>query len=196
MNLISNRCLGAYIYRDILKEKYENPFIWTGMYKDDYKYLMEHFEDINFKNFKIKENPYNLPQKTFLGIVIDDKVRVNYSHIRQQAGALKPIIKGTYIFVDDREKYIREKYLERLKRMYEHKPIFVFHDLDDWSLDYRLCDVANAQKKDLRIVTIHDGYKPSEFVKVLKVKKQDWGKVDWWSYIMKNYKEEVSNLFK
>jgi len=47
MNIISNNCLGGFIYKDFLQIKYENPFIFSLMDYDDFLYLLENYETID-----------------------------------------------------------------------------------------------------------------------------------------------------
>lgn len=49
MNLISNCCLGAFIY-EIKNEEFNNPFMWAMTNTDSFIYLMEHYDTINWDN--------------------------------------------------------------------------------------------------------------------------------------------------
>ena len=79
MNIIANRCHGAYIYRDILKCEYQNPFVWSQIRKQSYNYLFSHYTDIDFSNIVVNKHAWD---KTWcLDMLIDDVITVTYPHI-------------------------------------------------------------------------------------------------------------------
>ena len=55
MNIITNNCLGGFIYRDILKTEYQNPFIWTGIEIEKFIDFVDNFDKIDFTNVMIEK---------------------------------------------------------------------------------------------------------------------------------------------
>lgn len=53
MNIISNNCCGADIYTNVLKTEFSNPFIWSLLFPNDFIYLYENYDSINFKNIDL-----------------------------------------------------------------------------------------------------------------------------------------------
>ena len=190
MNLITNRCLGAYIYRDILKESYKNPFIWTGIPYTDFTTLFESYSTLDFNNTRIgADDPKSL--KGFY-LVIDGKVKVEYSHVLFEWSANYPIQRGNNIYYNKPWEYIADKYAERLKRMIE-PPVFMFMDID-FNREYGIADIAKVNKTPLIVITCDSSYPENEFVKTLLVEHRDWRTVEWWKFIYGKYSNEISNL--
>ena len=55
LKLISNSCVGGFIYRDNVRCAYQTPFIWNLIDFESMYYLIKNFQDINFKNYDIKK---------------------------------------------------------------------------------------------------------------------------------------------
>lgn len=55
MHIISNNCLGGYIYRDSLKQEYSTPFIWCKIKEDSFIPLTENLYKIDFTNYELKK---------------------------------------------------------------------------------------------------------------------------------------------
>lgn len=190
MNLITNRCLGAYIYRDVLHEQYKNPFIWTGIETPDFQRLFEFYDSIDFNKTIIgAENPQEL--KHFY-LVIDGKVRVDYSHVLFERTATSPILRGNNIYYNKPWEYIVDKYAERLLRMIE-PPVFMFMDID-FNRDYDISDIAYRCKKPLKVITCDKDFPVNEFVTTLLVEHKDWRTVEWWKYMFNNYLADIQRL--
>lgn len=192
MNLITNRCLGGYIYRDILKERYENPFIWTGIWDEYFNILFENYNSINFKNFKVCYDENHPVEKYY--ILIDNAIRVNYGHILLDPNAITPTPKDVNIYTNDPMKYVKEKYIERLERMTK-PPTFIYMDLD-YSNNYELADIALRKKQKLNILTVDEKFPTNEFINKQVIVKQDWTKIIWWQYLYNNCNKEINNLLK
>lgn len=190
MNLITNRCLGAFIYRDILHIPYNNVFMWTGISCLDFNTLFEDYDFIDFNKTSIDA----INRKEYKGfyLIIDGKVRVNYSHVLYDKSAQVPIVRGTNIYYNKPWKYIVEKYSERLKRMVE-PPTFIYMDLD-FNKDYVIADIARKIHKQLIVITVDRDFPTNEYLSVLYVDKQDWCKVDWWDYLKDNYENDIKRL--
>lgn len=124
MNLIGNSCVSAFIIRDFLKEEYTNPFCWNIIdYKSMYN-LIKYYDTINFLNYKLENSSIN---KNTFSVIIDKKVVVNYIHYikDEKIDGLK--FEKSNIFSNNIEKYIIEKYENRVRKMILKKesPIFL-----------------------------------------------------------------------
>ena len=128
MNIVTNNCLGGFIYRDILKTEYQNPFIWTYLKTNDFLFLCEHFDEINFKNFMIGKEGEG--HKNNYVIKIDEKITLAFHHVWFDKECNEPMIKNSFhgmdIHYNKPWEYIVEKYeneyLEWFKRQ---DPIFI-----------------------------------------------------------------------
>lgn len=122
MNLISNTCTGALVYRDYLKQIYNNPFCWNYIDCESYYKLITNFEQINFNNYElIKKDNWNFYIK------IDNLVMVYYPHYKfsKEYNEVTPLKDDVYY--NKIWEYIIEKYKTRTKRMLElnERPIFI-----------------------------------------------------------------------
>ena len=189
MNIITNRCLGGYIYRDILHEPYKNPFIWTGIHSDSFNYLFKNYRNINFKNVVLgfNENKFHTPY-----LLIEDKCKVNYDHVIFKEAANIPEIIGNNIYIADTRKYTLDKYHERLKRMTE-EPIFLYLDLD-FTKNYKISAIAKEIKQRLGILTVDKDFEKNEFTDVRYIVHQDWKTVSWWDYLQEHHTQDIMDL--
>ena len=127
MNIISNCCAGGYIYRDFLKIKYPNPFIWCKIKFTDYYALMQNYKTIDFENaipirFKdyidrkdcpdLTEYQYN----TNVGLMIDDKIKIFWPHNLFSPNDKTPRIQDCFAFSDKNWIYTLENWNKRLIR--------------------------------------------------------------------------------
>ena len=187
MNIISNRCIGAYIYRDIIKTKFQNPFVWSRINKQYFNYLFEHYSIINFYNYELGKIDDEL---SMFYLNIDNKVRVEYRHIVFDADCKEQKnIKNTPW------ELVVSNYDKSLKRM-KAEPLFFYMDIDkklDIFHNYIITDIAKRIKKKIVILTTNDNYTQNEYVKIIKIKEQDWNKTDWWKYIKTNYFKNIFN---
>lgn len=129
MNILSLNCLGAHIYRDLLKCSYGNPFIWTRMDNADFIRLLEDYENIDFHNYTLIKESRKLEN---FRIIIDDKVKLYFNHHLFDANADKPIKRGVDIFYNRIWEYIVDNYEKRLARMTKKIDLIA---IDDWSND-------------------------------------------------------------
>ena len=192
MNLITNRCLGGYIYRDILKEQYENPFIWTGIWDQYFNKLFSEYGKINFNNFSVEHDPEERIEKYF--IIIDNKIRVNYGHVLLDPKASTPVPRDVNIYTADPVGYLRQKYKERLSRMTK-EPVWIYLDLD-FTHNYEIAEIAKKQKRKIGILTVDKDFPRNDYTNNQLVVHQDWKKVQWWKYLQANHLKEVNALLK
>ena len=122
MNIISNTCIGSYIQRDCLKQKYSNPFCWNIIKAPEMIKLIKHWDSINFQNYEIVKD-----KNWRFSVIIDGLVKVDFVHYLFSANDDVPRKRGVEIFYNKIWEYIAEKYEERTKRMLELKedPIFI-----------------------------------------------------------------------
>lgn len=130
MNIICNNCVGSRIYQ-YTNTKYNNQFIWSSIDINDFIYLINNYDNINFNNFKLlyKDNEYF--------IKIDNKILVSYPHYKKNLDNMEQIIvENENEEIEDRtlyspniENYIISKYKERFERNIE-QPTFLIIDYD------------------------------------------------------------------
>lgn len=129
MNLISNDCIGAYLYRDCFKTEYKNPFIWSSINIDNFLILYEFYDRIDFSSYKcdvVVNNSGICKQNSLIPkIIIDNKVEVNYFHYIQDEKYNQPTRNDGYTLINDVKGYAIDCYKERLNLMNE-TPIFIW----------------------------------------------------------------------
>lgn len=95
MNLVGNSCVASYITRDILNEKYKNPFCWCIMDFNSSYNLVKFWDDLNFENYKIvREVDGNF------SVSIEEKIRVQYVHYIFDQKYKSPKIEGPDVRYD------------------------------------------------------------------------------------------------
>lgn len=79
--LIGNNCLVGFTYRDILKQEYQTPFIWSRIWNEDFIKFLEHYKEINFENFELKKvkQKINNNDNDFY-ILLDNLVKIFFKH--------------------------------------------------------------------------------------------------------------------
>lgn len=139
MNIISNNCAGGYLYRDVLKLEYPNPFIWTQVSAKEFIKLIENYDKINFKNYEMLK----MQKKDFtengdfgehkwlsqhpLGLRIDDTFTLWFPHILYKADAIRPQTVNTNVYYKRHYELVIDTYIKRLARMKE-EPVFMILD--------------------------------------------------------------------
>lgn len=130
MNIISNDCTGGFIYRDIIKEEYANPFIFSKVLLDDFIYLASNYQSINFRKFGLLQSA-----EWQFYIRVNDKINIQYNHYK-----FDPTVNGIRkdppnVYSSHIWEYIVGRYITRVHRMNE-PPIFVGHydygQLGEW----------------------------------------------------------------
>ena len=125
MNILSTNCLGAFTYRDVLHSSYSNPFIWTTLDFENFKTLLNEYENINFRNVELYKEG-----KEFLNnfnLRIDDKIFVKNTHIFFDKNCNDPIKRNTCVYYNKPWEYIIEKYNNRITRM-DNKLVVMIYD--------------------------------------------------------------------
>lgn len=121
MNIISNNCLSGFLYKDFLRQEFNNPFVWCVIDFTSMLYLVQHYEDIQFTNYELsKDDNWNF------SIIIDKHVKVQYVHYKFRSSAdmlcTNKNISGE-VYYNKIWEYIVDVYNKRLARMTE-APLF------------------------------------------------------------------------
>ena len=115
MNIISNTCLGAYIYRDILKTEFKNPFIWTFIRPKHFLTLLENYESLNFSNIHLEKRTDVLNE---FKLIIDNKLEIECWHMVLDPKSKTPKSPDNRaIYYYKIQDYIINNYQKRLNRM-------------------------------------------------------------------------------
>ena len=165
MNLIGNNCGSSFILKKMGKE-FNNPFVWCSIPPKDMIALIKDYNTIDFNNIKIISMDKNLYPKNELiqsklsenkiyGVKIDNKIKVYFTHYLN-GDSIEPIKDGIDIFIKDNEKFVKEKYLDRLTRNgIKEKPIFYIipYSFNEWTDE----DVVTLCNLDMpyRIILIY-----------------------------------------
>lgn len=154
MNIISNSCLGSFLYKDVFQIPYQNPFCWNVIDDDSLLYLIQNYDKINFDNYELTKDK----NRNFY-IIIDGKVKVWYIHYRYSAQDAKPRMQGEDVFYARIWEYIVECYQKRLARMKSNNemPIFVLGTSWDYGkVTYELAKKIASLKTEFRIIMTGD----------------------------------------
>jgi len=152
--LICNSCVGAYIYKLSLNKAFDNPFMWGLIDFNSMYYMIQNFENINFKNYElIKDKNWSF------SIKIDNKITIKYIHYKFEPTANKIIKKDFDVFYNKIWEYIIQKYEERLERMLniKEKPIFIlanWYNVSETNLTYQQLKLLNDLNKNNIIVGV------------------------------------------
>lgn len=149
MNIISNNCLGGYIYRDILKEEYQNPFIWTRLDNLDLINLLENFDIIKFENVELFKESNKLEK---FRLRIDDKIKLQFNHYLFDQKYDKPTVIGIDVHYNKIWKYIIDVYLKRLKRMQKEIDFIFIEDNGTYNID-KIISIVQTKNIKTFIIT-------------------------------------------
>lgn len=173
MNIITNNCLGGFIYRDILKEEYKNPFIWTSINHLDLIDLIENFDTINFVNIMIDRDGKELGNNFIT--IIDDKYKIYNHHVWFSAKDNEPRIEGNNVFYNKPWEYIVEKYEKRLKRMPKKIDVIAMY-WHEAPKEYIKLLIQTCKKHNIRCLIITDKIDNDEYAKIIPfyTTKEKW----------------------
>ena len=130
INIISNNCVGGFIYRDILCESYKNPFIWTLFDDKPFVSMIKNFDHINFRRYTIRKQSNNWNIHNDFDTIIDDVYRVHnihmyfdqYARIPMSANGAPPAERHlwtTGVRYAKIWEYISDCYKKRVHRMFQ-----------------------------------------------------------------------------
>ena len=124
MNLICNNCVGARVY-EALNKQYTNPFIWSLVRPDEFVYLINNYNNIDFNKREL------ILIDNTLSIRIDNKVTAVFvHHIKDERYSeytklsINNQMQARYKYMDE---FILDRYDARVSRMTE-SPIFLISD--------------------------------------------------------------------
>lgn len=175
MNIVCNNCGGADIY-NLNKVEFNNPFIWCAIFADDMITLIKNWNNINFNNYKLirlsetiaKENNYDRFNPTITGILLDDKIKIFYTHYLY-GNYSKPTKIGADIIYNKNYEYAYKKFETRLKRMIDNNeaPIFLIftYKRHGWTQDKieKLLTIDSKYKiiliTDMNIINAKNNFK-------------------------------------
>lgn len=199
MNIISNNCLGGYIYQNLLKEEYKNPFIWT-LFENPVEYieLIKNWNNVNFDNFELIKKGEEF--KNNFQIMIDQKYTLSFIHVffdkdRNNTEKFEHTarIVGENIFSPEPWKYIVDKYTQRLSRMKQEKNmIFLYFEPN----------LKCSKLHELPLILQQNKFKGIIFTDDKNIKKNDYATVlpafglDLPSKICKHYSKELLEICK
>jgi len=122
MNLISNSCLGGYIYQ-FSNEELKNPFQWCFIEPNDFLNLIIYYDKLNYKNITFRPS---CEVKSTYDVIVDNIVKIKYIHYVEKKCNVDRI-SGHNVISNDVKTYISNIFNRRLPRMTE-QPIFVYCD--------------------------------------------------------------------
>lgn len=156
MNLISRNCLDGFITRDLLHCKNNNPFIWLAMGLNSFHFLVENYDNIDFKNVVFFNNLENyvsylksmeLPQYIYDDlerIKVQEELYTNWTEI------YNGIIDNSILIFSIHYKYeylSTKKYCEEAKNGLECMYLRYFHKLKDMTeAPIFICDLGALNK--------------------------------------------------
>lgn len=150
LNILSNNCLGGFIYRDILHVPYSNPFIWTLFDTDMFISFLSNYSSINFGNYTVKKRSENWDIDDDFDTIIDNRYIIQNIHMHFDAHATVPTTvndaKGIqrslwtngvrYAFIWE---YIADCYKKRVARMARTSHTAITF----WSIDSTFSQVSH-----------------------------------------------------
>lgn len=170
INIISHNCIGARIYQ-IKGIEYENPFMWSIVPPEDFWYLYNNYNNIDFKKIRLTKI------KNDYVIIVDEKLKIYYIHYRYDEKCKVPtqrIKDGVDVYYNKIEDYILEKYNKRLERMLNNpvKPIFIVSDREfvaNKNLNFPKKELIKyVDKEDCIVVTVDKTIKGKNVIYVAK----------------------------
>ena len=172
MNVISNVCSGAYLYKK-LKLQFNNPFMWSVLHYKDLKELMTNFDKIDFMN--VATIPGDRVKGTCSINVDNSKLLIEYVHYYQNSNFKIPTKIGANVHYYKIWEYTFIKYMERVWRMLSLKepPVFLIMDRkDDLCYENTKDLIDNTKYKTIIFTNCEYSYK-NENVHLIKVDKTD-----------------------
>ena len=202
MNVISTNCTGGWLYR-FNNLQFNNPFIWMVTPYTSVKYMLEHYEEINWLNFDIEKS--KIRPNTFI-IKIDNKIEIHYVHYKFDPKANSITVKkkidskgNTWdgdIFYNHIWEYVVEKYEERTKRLLQLKepPVFLISQ-ESYANNNgtTLMDLLNTNSKYKRIFITNDKKinSSNKNVKIIQVSK-----IEDPEPTIRKYKNDIMNFIE
>ena len=119
MNIISKCCLGSFIYKKAGLQ-FNNPFMWSAIWADDFIKLIQHFEDIDFMNPELEKYILN-DREICYSIILDNNIKIHYTHYKQGTKSDNKKIVGNDLYDWRAYEYTLNQFNERTARMLNDK---------------------------------------------------------------------------
>lgn len=193
--LIGNNCLVGYIYRDILMQEYQTPFIWSRIWNEDFIKLLEHYKEIDFENFELKKVNKKINNKdNDFYILLDDTVKIFYEHYKFDKNYNKPSeVDNIDIHYNKIWEYIYEKFKIRCERMSKsEKPIIIFNDHDPTYDPLKIIKIC--EEKNYRLLAFTDRIKKKNAFMLTVLPNIENGADP--NKIIETYKNEILEFIK
>lgn len=156
--IISSNCIAGFWYRDIVKTKYEHPFIWSIVKLSDLLFLVKNFDIVNFGNIEFIMSKGEVNRRDgdkWPKILVDNYVSAYFIHYKENKNIEKPLVKGIDVVCPDIATYTKNTWLERCKRIPYNK-IRVWVHWDDYvNTDINLVEfltIAKEKKEDIFVL--------------------------------------------
>lgn len=194
MNIITSNCLGGFIYRDVLNQEYQNPFIWTKFENNnEFIDFVDNFENIDFENVMIEKIGNELSNNFIT--VIDDTYTLKNRHIYFSINDNIPRIDNRMFcntYYNRPWEYILEKYEKRLKRMSKKNIAICLYELTFTNEQiYKLINVC--KKHNYKCLIFAQNKIESDYAKIIYFKhtKEPWNRE-----LIQLHKNEITNFLK
>lgn len=129
MNLISNCCATGYLYEELLKQEFPNPFIWSAMVPNDVITMITNWDNIDFENISVAESFVHKRKERNFKIIIDNMIDVHYTHYILSETDDVPRVNGCNVYYKDIINFTINKYRTRLSRpTFKTEPTFLILD--------------------------------------------------------------------
>lgn len=120
MNIISNNCIGASIYKQLGIE-FSNPFIWSLISPEDMVFLINNYDEMDLTKISFVSSNK---------MVVDGKIRVLFPHHIKDPSYQEPTKIDSNIFFKNIEDYLLDSWNRRVLRLknLNENPIFIISD--------------------------------------------------------------------
>ena len=144
MNILSTNCLSGHIYKDVLQQPYESPFVWCRIFPDSFIHLIDNWDNINFTKISMTTK-----DMTTFYTTIDKCVTIRWSHYLFHQSYSTPTQIGVNVYYNKIWEYIIEKYIDRLHRMRNLIDLVAVDDFygNDDNSDYDLSKIIQICTK-------------------------------------------------
>ena len=162
MNIIGNSCASSYVVRDLLKERFSNPFVWCSVTEADILFVRSNYGAINWNDIRVGLYDNKTLRTKNVKIVVDGKIEIKYPHYCLSKGNTK--VDGINVFSKDIIQWATDKYNARVARMEQAgAPFYVLggsweDQMMSLSTKYDLVNAENAYILNTDGI-IHDNYK-------------------------------------
>ena len=101
---------------------YQNPFIFTRIWADDFLKLLREFDTIDFENYILNTNSGRLVEEVEnFHILLDDKIKIYFKHHRFRSTANSLEFSGPNMYYNKVWEYLIKKWDERIKNLFKNK---------------------------------------------------------------------------